>query len=93
MVDRYLREVAEHLGLRIYDQPIIFSPAGVGKEENQGFDAFVPLIDSGISAYIWAKAKFFSIVLYTCKGFDEQEALQYTLDYFKVSGESTHLSF
>ena len=89
----YLCGIAEHLGLRIYGQPIVFSPAGAGKEENQGFDGFVPLIDSGISAYIWTKAKFFSIVLYTCKGFDEQEALQYTHDYFKVTGELIHLSF
>ena len=93
VVENYLRGVAKHLSLRIYDQPIVFSPAGMGKEENQGFDAFVPLIDSGISVYIWAKAKFFSIVLYTCKGFDEQEALQYTHDYFKVSRELTYLSF
>jgi hypothetical protein len=36
---------------------IIFSPlTGMGKTENAGFDAFVPLIDSGISAYIWSNA-------------------------------------
>jgi S-adenosylmethionine decarboxylase len=93
-VDRYLRGVAEHLDLRIYGEPIIFSPAtGMGKEENMGFDAFVPLIDSGISAYIWSSAKFFSIVLYTCKGFSEESAIRYTRNFFKVSKEVVHLSF
>lgn len=68
ILKEYLIDIAEHLDLRIYGDPIIFSPSsGMGKEENAGFDAFVPLIDSGISAYIWSNAKFFSIVVYTCK--------------------------
>src|SRR5499426_4679954 len=66
----YLLGVAAHLGLKAYGEPVIYSPAGLGKAENQGFDAFLPLIDSGISAYVWSSAKFFSIVLYTCKAFD-----------------------
>ncbi len=49
----YLLQIAAHLQLRTYGEPIIFSPAsGMGREENSGFDAFVPLINSGISAYI-----------------------------------------
>ena len=60
LLSQYLLGVAAHLNLRAYGDPTIFSPAsGMGKEENQGFDAFLPLIDSGISAYIWSKSKFF----------------------------------
>src|SRR5882672_5787516 len=82
----YLVSVAEHLGLRTYGEPTIFSPAsGVGKEENQGFDAFLPLIDSGISAYVWSKPKFFAIVLFTCKEFDENAAVAFTGKYFSVA--------
>ena len=56
----YMLNVASHLNLRAYGEPIIFSPAsGMGKEDNQGFDGFLPLIDSGISAYIWSKSQFF----------------------------------
>ena len=40
-----------------------------------GFDAFVPLIDSGISGYFWSARKFLSILIYTCKGFDQEAAL------------------
>lgn len=90
----YLLQIAAHLQLRTYGEPIIFSPAsGMGREENSGFDAFVPLIDSGISAYIWSNAKFFSIVLYTCKEFDENKAIEFTGDYFKVTGEMASKSF
>lgn len=78
----YLLGVAAHLDLKAYGAPTIYSPAGLGKEENQGFDAFLPLIDSGISAYVWSSAKFFSIVLYTCKGFDPQAAGAYTGEFF-----------
>ena len=63
-------------------EPIIFSPEGMGKEGNQGFDAFVPLIDSGISLYIWSERKFLSVIIYTCKEFDKDIALSGTKEYF-----------
>lgn len=93
-LSKYLLGVAAHLNLKAYGDPVIFSPAsGMGKEENQGFDAFLPLIDSGISAYIWSKSKFFSIVVYTCKGFNEAEAINFTTQYFKATGEVVSQSF
>ena len=94
VIENYLREVAKHLDLRTYGEPIVFSPAsGMGKEENAGFDAFIPLVDSGISVYVWIKAAFFSIVLYTCKGFDEQAAVDFTYKFFKATGEMISFSF
>jgi hypothetical protein len=75
VIKDYFKTVTESLSLRMYGDPIIFSPGGEGKEENQGYDAFVPLIDSGISLYIWVNSKFFSLIIYTCKDFDEEKAL------------------
>ncbi|MEN9520531.1 MAG: hypothetical protein RLZZ381_3119 [Cyanobacteriota bacterium] len=93
-LEEYLLTVAQHLKLRTYGKPIIFVPvSGMGKEENAGYDAFMPLIDSGISAYFWSQAKFFSIVMYTCKGFDEQAAIDFTREYFAVSGEIASVAF
>jgi S-adenosylmethionine decarboxylase len=69
----------------MYGEPIIFSPGGDGREENQGFDAFVPLIDSGISLYVWSNARFFSVIIYTCKSFDAQRALDFTKAFFQAS--------
>lgn len=88
VVTDYLIGLAKNLELRTYGDPIVFSPStGMGKDENSGFDAFVPLIDSGISAYIWSKRKFFSVVLYTCKGFDDLKAIDFTKNFFNVTGE------
>lgn len=93
-LEQYLLEIAAHLNLHTYGEPVVFSPvSGMGKEGNAGFDAFVPLIDSGISAYVWSSAKFFSIVLCTCKGFDKQAAIDFTHEYFAVSGETATSSF
>ena len=50
---RYMSGLAARLELSAYGEPVIYSPAGLGKEENQGFDAFLPLIDSGLAAYVW----------------------------------------
>jgi S-adenosylmethionine decarboxylase len=84
----YLLGVARHLNLRTYGEPVIFAPgADAGKAENAGYDAFVPLIDSGISGYFWTGPRFLSIVLYTCKGFDEAKAIAYTRDAFAMTGE------
>ena len=84
VIEDYFKKVTTELDLRMYGDPIIFSPGGDGKEENQGYDAFVPLIDSGISLYVWSNAKFISVILYTCKSFDTDKALSVTKEFFKV---------
>lgn len=85
IIEKYLLDLARHLNLRTYGKPIVFSPAtGMGQDKNAGYDAFVPLIDSGISAYIWSHAQFFSVVFYTCKNFDESAAIAFTEEYFVV---------
>ena len=92
-ITNYLLGIAAHLALRTYAEPIVFTPAaGMGREENAGFDAFVPLIDSGISVYVWSKAAFFSALLYTCKAFDEEEAVDFTRSFFGVDGEMARQS-
>jgi S-adenosylmethionine decarboxylase len=93
-VEDYLRGLARHLGLRTYAEPVVYSPAaGVGRAGNQGFDGFVPLVDSGISAYIWTADRFFSVVVYTCARFSEAAALEFTRTYFGATGETVHLAF
>jgi len=92
-VEEYLLSLAAHLGLRTYGEPVIFSPAGAGKSHNEGFDAFVPLIDSGISAYIWTSQQFFSVLVYTCKAFDENAAIEFSRQFFQVKTEIVHHAF
>lgn len=81
-VEHYLIGIAAHLSLRTYGSPIVHAPGGAGKDANEGFDAFIPLIDSGISLYVWSKRRFFAAVLFTCKAFDEQAALAFTREFF-----------
>jgi S-adenosylmethionine decarboxylase len=91
-VERYLVELAASLALRTYGRPIVHAPGGVGKDENEGFDAFIPLIDSGISLYVWSRKRFFATVLFTCKAFDVEAALAFTRHFFRAS-ELEHRSF
>ena len=84
VIKRFFKEITKALKLRMYGEPIIFSPAGSGKEENQGYDAFVPLIDSGISVYIWSDSKFLSAIIYSCKAFDEETAIEATKKFFGI---------
>jgi S-adenosylmethionine decarboxylase len=91
-VQRYLVELAAYLELRSYGEPVIHAPGGIGKAENAGFDAFLPLIDSGISLYVWSARGFFAVVLFTCKRFSVARALEFTRRFFSAT-ELEHRSF
>jgi hypothetical protein len=80
-VERYLVDIA----LRTYGAPIVHAPGGAGSVDNEGFDAFIPLIDSGISLYVWSRKRFFAAVLFTCKSFDTNAALNFTRRHFAAS--------
>jgi len=88
----YLLALAAHLDLRTYGEPVVYSPgAGSGRPENMGFDAFVPLIDSGIAGYFWVGPRFLSVVIYTCKEFDADAAVTFTREFFAIGGDvATH---
>lgn len=91
-ITKYFNTITKELNLKMYGKPIIFSPGGKGKKENQGYDAFVPLIDSGISLYVWTNAKFISLIIYTCKGFDEKKSIKATEKFFKIK-KTEHMEF
>ena len=65
-------------------------PVKKGKNINQGYDAFIPLIDSGIALYVWTNVMFFSVVIYTCKSFDSAEAIRLTTQFFSADTIHTH---
>jgi hypothetical protein len=82
VIARYFEALTGELSLRAYGAPTIFAPSGQGRAENQGYDAFIPLIDSGISLYVWTAAQFLAVVVFTCKSFDAEHAVQTTRDFF-----------
>ena len=84
VIREYFKGIVKALGLRRYGEMIVHCAHGKGKEINDGYDAFIPLIDSGISVYIWTKQKFLSVIIYTCKTFDESKALEFTKEFFKA---------
>jgi S-adenosylmethionine decarboxylase len=83
-IERYFDGLTSALDLRAYGSPTIFAPGGLGREENEGYDAFVPLIDSGISLYVWSRPRFLSAVVFTCKRFDADRAVEFTRDFFAM---------
>ena len=84
IIIKFLKEITKSLKLRVYGKPSIHATGGKGKTINQGYDAFIPLIDSGIALYVWGNSKFFSIVVYTCKNFDNKKAVNFCNKFFKV---------
>lgn len=84
IIRQFFSYITAKLNLKTYGEPIIFSPEGMGKSDNQGYDAFIPLIDSGISLYVWTNSNFISLIIYTCKNFSEQKAINSTIDFFNL---------
>ena len=84
VIRRFFAGLTAALALRTYGEPTIFSPGREGKEANQGYDAFVPLIDSGISLYVWSARRFLSLIAFTCKPFDVDVAVEWTRDFFAM---------
>lgn len=81
----YFSRITSELGLRTYGDPIIHLTSGAGKDINQGFDGFVPLIDSGIYISVWVNPKFLSTIIYTCGEFDAEKAVSLVAEIFRLS--------
>ena len=87
----YFKLITGQLGLRTYGDPIVHHTSGQGKAINEGYDAFVPLIDSGIYVCIWSGPRFVSVILYTCAEFDETRATEMTREFFEMTAWETTL--
>lgn len=85
VIRRFFTHLTDRLGLRTYGEATVFAPGGEGRGENEGYDAFVPLIDSGISLYVWTGPGFLSLVTFTCKPFDVDTAVAATREFFAMS--------
>ena len=81
----YFSQITGKLNLKTYGAPIIHHTSGEGKVVNEGFDGFVPLVDSGIYIGVWVNPKFLSTIIYTCGEFDEDKAVEIVRDFFQLS--------
>ena len=84
VIEKFYSKLTSSLGLRTYGKLAIHSPSGTGKDINQGYDCFQPLIDSGIYLGVWASERFMSCVIYTCKRFDADKAVRVVKDFWKI---------
>jgi S-adenosylmethionine/arginine decarboxylase-like enzyme len=82
---KYFSFITTELKLRTYGDPIVHQTSGAGKDVNEGFDGFVPLIDSGIYISVWVNPKFLSTIIYTCGQFDSDKAVNAVKDFFQIS--------
>lgn len=78
----YFEHLTGQLDLTPYGDPIIHRTSGEGRQLNEGFDAFIPLVDSGIYIAAWVNPRFLSTILYTCGPFDEDRGVELIRGYF-----------
>jgi len=80
----YFSHITSELGLRTYGAPIIHATSGQGKTVNEGFDGFVPLVDSGIYIAVWVNPRFLSNIILTCGEFEEHKAVDVVKEFFQL---------
>jgi S-adenosylmethionine/arginine decarboxylase-like enzyme len=80
----FFDQITEALNVTGYTEPFVSPSEGHGQLENQGFEAFLPLIESGIALYTWNQARFLSLIIYTCKPFSNELALETTVRFFEL---------
>jgi len=85
VVLEYFNRLLSELGMSAAGNPVINSSVGQGKRENQGIEAFIPLIESGVALYTWESTRFISLIIYTCKAFENETALDVTRDFFQIA--------
>tara|TARA_Y100000310_G_C20691159_1_gene822304 strand:- start:2580 stop:2933 length:354 start_codon:yes stop_codon:yes gene_type:complete len=75
---RYAKEISNVLNMELITSPIL------NHEPKYGWCAFVHWKESGMHIYTWDNRdpKFFSIDIYTCKAFNQDDAIRYTRKFF-----------
>jgi S-adenosylmethionine/arginine decarboxylase-like enzyme len=84
-IHRFFDALLSGLGANAAGDAVVNSSLGQGQPKNQGIEAFLPLIESGVAVYTWESARFLSIIIYTCKAFEEDKALHIVEDFFQLS--------
>ena len=74
----YCKEISQVLDMTPVSEPM------TSFAEKYGWCCFMHWKESGMHIYSWDKRspKFFSIDIYTCKGFNPEDVIRYTEEFF-----------
>ncbi|MBU3904709.1 MAG: S-adenosylmethionine decarboxylase [Nanoarchaeota archaeon] len=85
IIKNFLIKLTENLKMKKIIEPIIFTPNELKHPIHHGIAGFIGWAESGGSVYTWDKFNFFTVDIYTCKGFSVEDAIEFIKDYFKTS--------
>jgi len=91
-IEQFFDTLMADLALTAAGPALVNSSLGQGRLENQGIEAFQPLIESGVALYTWESTRFLSLIIYTCKAFDEDKAVRVVQRFFRTT-QLEHKSF
>lgn len=78
VLEEYLDHITKSLKLKRH------GPSLINSQEKSNYNLYAPLVDSGISIYVWPKEAFLSIIFLNGKSFDEKRALEKTCSFFQI---------
>lgn len=82
-VSCFLHDLTNFMGMNLITKiPIITSATGKTKPIHNGFEGVIVWAESGVQVYIWENYKFLTIDIYSCKKFDNKQALDFCSSYF-----------
>lgn len=85
LIEEYLRELTDRLGMNIIFGPLVHPFArGYKPDKCDGFEGLLIWGESGVSFYSWERYDFFTVDIYTCKDFDNKTAIDLTKKVFNT---------
>ena len=86
-LEEYIYGLSKILKMTILFGPIVKNLTAGTKfnAKHAGLEAVAIWAESGVQAYIWDNASFFTVDIYTCTPFSESDAIEYTERFFKAS--------
>lgn len=85
-VRNYLLGLAKELDMTLHlPEPVITSATGKGKPIHDGYEGVVFWVESGAVIYVWERLNFLTVDIYSCKPFDNQKAVDFTVRFFGIT--------
>lgn len=82
----FLIDLAEKINMHVLYGPVVVS----GIPENPGLSGFAIIDYSHISTHTFTEHNEAQVDIFSCKAFDQKQAIKAVLDYFQVPKSSSH---
>lgn len=84
-LNNYLEQLSKLLKMSITFGPVVQNEAEKINPIHKGYEGIIMWAESGTHVYSWDNGKFFSVDIYSCKKYSNEETINFTKNFFKTT--------